>query len=917
MGKVMAVTRPDQLVELLEKSELLEPEKIAQAREAAKRTDNPKSLAKALVRQGWLSRWQAGQLLAGRAVTSLGKYRLIDLLGGGRAGGVFLAEHTKMGRRVALKIVPKRLGRDPALLEQFLAQARAIAALDHPNIVHAYSVDSERDQYYLVMEYVEGQDLARMVEAQGPLPFGKAARYVQQAADGLAHAHSRNMIHGDVKPANLMVNQQDVVKILDLGMARLTAGLQDAAPEQDGSPEEAATPEDSERPPSAVDYLAPEQVSENSALDGRVDVYSLGCTFYFLLTGKPPFPEGTLDERVLKHQTEAPREIPELRPDAPQELVEICNRMMAKKPDERFQSADDVSQALAEWQSAQVELEPAEAESPVAAGSVQIKADEGSAVRKRRASPGILARIKATFTGPKRKLAFAATGGAAALIVVGGLIFALTRPGSPGKENADSEVALSETEPQAERPAEKEEPQAAEHPKADGEWPDLPDLGNLRNFDPEAALDAEKSEPAKPEAKAGPEVPASGKPENGPAEHPKPQAAAAEPEKPPAEKAPPEKAPPEKVAPEKPEPKAKPPAAKEAEKPEPEKTPPPEPKPKPKEPLKDLAEAIDLPESGEGLVGPFTIGQVHSAADVPWQLYLLGGNVAFKRNRTFVLKEGEAGAAQATWLVELESESAASGAAPEAVARIWRDGESLMFQWAERAPSYANYLRNCVLQVRVEGESKYVALSTPKPLEPIDIDLDRGIVNAVLPVKWLPDAGTLRVEIPKVEGREGHVLEPAEPAEPRKPIELSFPRTDRHGNTVDRVAFRLNFTLRPTAMQVRLQLLEPPPASFRILKGNVVIQRNTRENMLDQINRKLKPADPNQAPKGQELSTLNAAVDELEKALWYINFYDDVQGKAKIDVRLFTEVDGRQIVLAQSAAAPAAGAAPAEKAAQK
>jgi len=221
LGLFMTVTTTQAFLGLLEKSQLLSPEQWAEAQDAAGSATDVKALVRLLIHKELITRWQAAQLLAGRSAFHLGKYKLIDLLGRGGMGSVFVAQHTTMNRRVALKIISKELGRDPASLERFLVEARAIASLDHPNIVHAYNVDNEGDRYYMVMEYIEGKDLQRMGEADGPLEFERAVDYIRQAADGLAHAHGRQMIHCDIKPANLIVNQQDVVKILDLGMARL------------------------------------------------------------------------------------------------------------------------------------------------------------------------------------------------------------------------------------------------------------------------------------------------------------------------------------------------------------------------------------------------------------------------------------------------------------------------------------------------------------------------------------------------------------------------------------------------------------------------------------------------------------------------------------------------------------------------
>ena len=330
----MAVTTPEEFFAVLQKSKLLTPSQLAQAHEAAQEDDDPKTIAKRLARRELITRWQAGQLLAGRSSFYLGKYRIIELLGQGGMGNVFLRRHVTMNRLVALKIISRQVGKDPASLERFLAEARAIASLDHPNIVQAYSVDNEGDRYYMVMEYVEGLDLQRMVDEDGPLDCRLAVEYIRQAAEGLDHAHQRNMIHCDIKPSNLLVNVQGVVKILDMGLARLT---------HDERPE---TSDSQERVLGSVDYLAPEQAVGSSELDYRADIYSLGCTLYFLLMGHSPFPKGTLAERILKHQTQAP---PPMRADVPADLAAICAKMMAKKPDDRYRSAAELGQVLTQW----------------------------------------------------------------------------------------------------------------------------------------------------------------------------------------------------------------------------------------------------------------------------------------------------------------------------------------------------------------------------------------------------------------------------------------------------------------------------------------------------------------------------------------------------------------------------------------
>ena len=335
----MPIVTTDNFFAVLEKSRLLSQDELTAARDLVAAANgeaaDATAAARVLARENMLTRWQAGQLLAGRSTFYLGKYKLIDLLGRGGMGSVFLGEHVMMNRRVAIKVLAKQIGKEPGSLERFLAEARAIAALDHPNIVHAYNVDQEGERYYIVMEYVDGTDLQRIVEKEGPLDFARAADYVRQAAEGLAHAHTQKIVHCDIKPSNLVVNSQNALKILDMGLARLLGRDQPAAEQAD------------ESILGSVDYQAPEQALESADFDHRADIYALGCTLYYLLTGQPPFPDGTLPERILKHQHEQPKPLVELRKETPAGLIAVCEKMMAKDPADRYQSGAEVSEAIA------------------------------------------------------------------------------------------------------------------------------------------------------------------------------------------------------------------------------------------------------------------------------------------------------------------------------------------------------------------------------------------------------------------------------------------------------------------------------------------------------------------------------------------------------------------------------------------
>jgi len=269
----------------------------------------------------------------------LGKYKLLSHLGSGGMSSVYLAEHVLMQRRVAIKVLPRERVDDSSYLGRFHLEAKAAAQLDHPNIVRAFDVDNEGDTHYLVMEFVEGQDLQEIVTADGPLSYEKAAEYIAQAAEGLQHAHENNLIHRDIKPANLLVDRAGVVKILDMGLARFSSDDDNAS----------LTIEHDENVLGTADYLAPEQARNSHDVDDRADIYSLGCTLYFLLTGHAPFPEGSLAQRIAKHQTEMPADIRIDRPDCPTSLVNICKKMIFKNSERRYQTAEEVREAMRRW----------------------------------------------------------------------------------------------------------------------------------------------------------------------------------------------------------------------------------------------------------------------------------------------------------------------------------------------------------------------------------------------------------------------------------------------------------------------------------------------------------------------------------------------------------------------------------------
>jgi serine/threonine protein kinase len=303
---------------------------------AGGRSVNTGDLASHLIESGLITQWHTDKLLAGKYKGFfLGKYKLLGHLGSGGMSSVYLAQHRISDQLRAIKVLPRKRVTDKSYLDRFYLEARAAASLDHQNVVRIYDICNESDTHYMVMEYVKGKDLHEMVKDHGPLDLEQAARYTAQAAEGLTHAHERDLVHRDIKPANLLKTDNGEVKILDLGLALVN---------QEDT--ESLTVLYNEKVMGTADYLSPEQAVNSHEVDHRADIYSLGCTLYYLITGHPPFNKGTLAQRIAMHQTQDPPDIRESRPECPAALVDICQRMMEKKADDRYQTCAAIQSDL-------------------------------------------------------------------------------------------------------------------------------------------------------------------------------------------------------------------------------------------------------------------------------------------------------------------------------------------------------------------------------------------------------------------------------------------------------------------------------------------------------------------------------------------------------------------------------------------
>lgn len=321
---------------------------------------DPRPLAKQLVQRGWLTVFQINQLFAGQGKDlAIGSYRVLDRLGQGGLSQVFKARHVENDMVVALKVIRPEVLSNSEGRQQFLQEIEAMARLEHPNIVQFCDADQHEDTCYFAMEYVDGIDLGKHVRLSGPSSVREACDFIRQAALGLQHAHERNLVHRDIKPVNLFLTQVPVaqaraiaarpslptermrtrplVKILDWGLAGLRAP-KCIGPQLVESLSKGLV--------GTADYLSPEQARNAGTVDIRGDIYSLGCTFYYLLTGQPPFPDGTLMQKILKHQQAEPPAVDTFRGDVPPGVLALLERILAKAPEDRFQTPAALALAL-------------------------------------------------------------------------------------------------------------------------------------------------------------------------------------------------------------------------------------------------------------------------------------------------------------------------------------------------------------------------------------------------------------------------------------------------------------------------------------------------------------------------------------------------------------------------------------------
>jgi serine/threonine protein kinase len=333
----------DTFLKTILRSGLLDGDQIKAAYKSVPREQrqDPEILAEQFVKAGKLSRFQAGKLLAGSAMgLVLGPYQVLAPIGRGGMGTVYLACDKRDSRLLALKVLPpKRARKEERLLARFRREMDLCLRVSSPYLARTFAVGVELGVYFIAMEFVPGKDMSRVVQEQGPLTVPRAARLFAEVASALAHAHEQGVVHRDLKPSNIRVTPNDHAKVLDLGLA-LIEGEDVGDREVVGGYGYVV---------GSMDFIAPEQTYDATDVDGRADLYALGCSLYFALTGRPPFPGGTSKEKILRQRTEDPAILTERNPEVPARFGELVHRLMAKKPEQRPQSAEAVRRELLAW----------------------------------------------------------------------------------------------------------------------------------------------------------------------------------------------------------------------------------------------------------------------------------------------------------------------------------------------------------------------------------------------------------------------------------------------------------------------------------------------------------------------------------------------------------------------------------------
>ncbi|MFM8272601.1 MAG: protein kinase domain-containing protein [Gemmata sp.] len=363
------------------------------ARELNAFGDDTASGLKHLVKHRRITPYQLGKVRSGKAAElRVGPYLVLDKVGEGGMGKVFRARHTLTGRVVALKVIRPALVSNPTVRGRYAREVQVTGKLVHQNVVRIEDAGEANGKFYLAMEFVDGIDLTRLMKDYGSVAVTEACEYIRQAALGLHHAHEQGIVHRDIKPSNIVVagerhvpqaTEPALVKVLDLGLARAIDPDDMVAPNLTRDHTVVGTP----------DYMAPEQARSSKSVDGRADLYSLGCTFYFLLTGQAPFSGGNAIEKMMAHQTQPAPSVQALRPEVPSAVAAIVARLLAKKPDDRYASAAELAATLEPHAKFPAGAAPVPVERPPAHRHTAPAAEDTTGAQGHNSSAGSLPRL--------------------------------------------------------------------------------------------------------------------------------------------------------------------------------------------------------------------------------------------------------------------------------------------------------------------------------------------------------------------------------------------------------------------------------------------------------------------------------------------------------------------------------------------
>jgi serine/threonine-protein kinase len=777
MATLSIVESVDAFVETIEKSGLLSADAMSKVRELAAKAENPKALARPLVKDGTLTNWQANQLLYGFHKLVIGKYKLLNQLGAGEMGRVYLAEHVQMARRHCLKVLSRRHTSKPDVLKRFLDEAQGVCALEHRNLSHVYDVNQDGNQYYLVMEYVEGQDLQSQVAKAGKLPVAESLEYVRQTAEGLAHAHEQGVVHGDLKPSNLVLDEGGTIKILEIGQARLAEGPQ-------GPIDKDETAETSSL--AAAIYHAPEQRGQTRSIDRRSDIYSLGSVLVYLLTGKAA-PDALAADSQLKQVAKLPESLQKLAvrmmaespDDRPANMKAVLSELgtvererslppkpAAKTPDAKPAAEakppakgkkPPVAKALTESAALPIaksleaptaaEPETEEEPSPFAGFAIQTKGTPGSRKPPVKSPAGegpVVAVSTSSGTAAAAKKSYlplilggSIGGGVLALAGISLIVYLVFFRGS----GEPTEVAQAPAATSAAAPGETA-PEGNPTETTAGESNPAAESNPASESNPAATAPTETKPP---EGVATPEATGTATPMPAPVNPTDPPMPAPTPEVKPTETEPPATTPTE----------APMPVPSPAPMPEPPKT-----TPKPVapvgNPLEGFAKAVSLPKLGSAMsdlppeaLAPKALGPCKVDPSILVVTHLRGGEFAARGGRQkFEMAAANNGTAKQDWEVNLTGPEGAV-----LVAKLGVKEGNLTFQWTPEGAKEANapYLANCALELSAGTGRHVVALREPVVGPPLVIELEKP-GSAKWLVDHLPDPKSIHFEVTELEG---------------------------------------------------------------------------------------------------------------------------------------------------------------------